>query len=307
MMRATSGGRTTSASENRMNSIPGTRSSFSAASFNPGRVPGGRSTWLKSPVMTHPAVFAQPGQEHLHLRRRRILRFIEDDERICKCPPAHEGERGHFEFAAGDPPDDLLARQGVVQRVEQRPEIGIDFLLHVAGQEPESFAGFDRGPRQDNAVDLARVEHFDRGAYGKVCLPSSRGTDREDHVAFMYRLDIAALRLRTGRNPLSMNLNYAADAGVVGAFMRQADGGIDDAFVHGVAVLDLFVQVAEGRAGDSRCLRRPGDRDMVAAACKRDVELLLDPGKMLVMGAVEEGQQTVVIELDMHRGGLGTA
>ena len=82
-----------------------------------------------------------------------------------------------------------------------------------------------------------------------------------------------------------MDLNEAAAAGIAAAFMRHTDGGIDDALVHGIAVFDLFVQVAEGRAGDTGGLLRPCDRDMVAAARERDVELLFNPGQVLVMRA----------------------
>ena len=40
----------------------------------------------------------------------------------------------------------------VVKRVIQRAQIGIDFFLQSAGQEPKAFSGFDRGARQDDAV-----------------------------------------------------------------------------------------------------------------------------------------------------------
>ena len=35
------------------------------------------------------------GQEHLHLRWRRILRFIQDNKGIVQCAPAHVGKRRH--------------------------------------------------------------------------------------------------------------------------------------------------------------------------------------------------------------------
>ena len=45
--------------------------------------------------------------------------------------------------------------QHVVERVVERAKIGIDLLLHVAGQEAEPLAGLDRGARQDQPVDAA--------------------------------------------------------------------------------------------------------------------------------------------------------
>ena len=39
---------------------------------------------------------------------------------------------------------DLLARQHVVERVVERPQIGIDLLAQVARQEAQPLAGLDR-------------------------------------------------------------------------------------------------------------------------------------------------------------------
>jgi hypothetical protein len=50
---------------------------------------------------------------------------------------------------------DLLGRQHVVQRVVERPQVGIDLLAHVAGQEAQPLAGLDRRSRQHDALDLA--------------------------------------------------------------------------------------------------------------------------------------------------------
>src|SRR3546814_2030675 len=50
----------------------------------------------------HPAVFAKTGQEHLHLRGGRVLRFIQDDECIGKSAAAHEGEGRNLDLSAGD-------------------------------------------------------------------------------------------------------------------------------------------------------------------------------------------------------------
>src|SRR3546814_6658845 len=86
----------------------------------------------------HPAVFAKTGQEHLHLRGGRVLRFIQDDECIDKSAVAHEGEGRNLDLSAGDAALHLLGRQGVIERVIERAEIGIDLVLHVAGKKTRS-------------------------------------------------------------------------------------------------------------------------------------------------------------------------
>ena len=42
---------------------------------------------------------AEPGQEHLHLLRRRVLRLVEDDERVVERAAAHVGQRGDLDRA----------------------------------------------------------------------------------------------------------------------------------------------------------------------------------------------------------------
>ena len=92
----------------------------------------------------HLGVLAQAGQEHLHLHRGGVLRLVEDDHGIGERAAAHEGERGDFDDARGDAALDMLGPHHVVERVVERAQIGIDLLLHVAGQEAEALAGFDR-------------------------------------------------------------------------------------------------------------------------------------------------------------------
>ena len=59
---------------------------------------------------------------------------------------AHEGQRRDLDLTRFHAVGDLLGRQHVVQRVIERPQVGIDLFLHVAGQEAQPLAGFDRRP-----------------------------------------------------------------------------------------------------------------------------------------------------------------
>ena len=70
------------------------------------------------------------------------------DERAA----AHEGDRGDLDLAALEQPLDLLVVDQVVERVVERPQVGIDLLLQVAGQEAELLARLDRRTGQDDAV-----------------------------------------------------------------------------------------------------------------------------------------------------------
>src|SRR5690606_37404083 len=124
----------------------------------------------------HPAVLAEPGQEHLHLLACGVLRFVEDDESVAQGAAAHEGDGGDLDLAAGDAAIHLLGRHAVVERIVERPEIGIDLLLHVAGQEAEPFARFDCRAAEDQALHAAGDQLAHRLRDGEIGLARPGGS-----------------------------------------------------------------------------------------------------------------------------------
>src|SRR5262249_58709991 len=82
----------------------------------------------------------------------------------------------------------------VIESVVDRPQIGIDLLAHVAGQETEPLAGLDRRSRQDDAVDLLALEQLYRVRDGKPGLSGTRRSGAEDQRMPPQRTDIGVLR-----------------------------------------------------------------------------------------------------------------
>ena len=145
-------------------------SSLPTASCEAGLAGLGQIDLLGIAADHHPRAHAEAGQEHLHLLRRGVLRLVEDDEGVGERAAAHEGDRRDLDLARRDAALDLLGRQHVVERVVERPQIGIDLLLHVAGQEAEPLAGLDRGARQDQPVDAAADQLLHRLGDGEIGL-----------------------------------------------------------------------------------------------------------------------------------------
>ena len=114
---------------------------------------------------------AEPGQEHLHLLRARVLGLVEDHERVVERPAPHERQRRDLDHAAVEVGEDLLGVEHVVERVEQRAQVRVDLGLDVAGQEAEPLAGLDRRPGEDDPADLAGLERGDRASRprGRSC------------------------------------------------------------------------------------------------------------------------------------------
>jgi hypothetical protein len=68
------------------------------------------------------------------------LRFIQNDKGMIKCPASHKGKWGNFNDSVGDKKSQFFGRQHIVKRIIKRPEIGVDFLFHVAGKETKVFS-----------------------------------------------------------------------------------------------------------------------------------------------------------------------
>lgn len=76
-----------------------------------------------------PRVVAHTGEEHLHLFPRRVLGFIEDDERLFQSPAAHVSERRDFDDVAVDHLLELVVAEHIGQGIVQGAQVGIDLFL----------------------------------------------------------------------------------------------------------------------------------------------------------------------------------
>src|SRR5205085_7208777 len=94
---------------------------------------------------------AEACEEHLHLGRCRVLRLIEDDERLVQRAAAKEREWRDLDLVALTCARESLGRHELVKRVVQRTEIRIDLLGEIAGEESQTLTGFDGGSREDEA------------------------------------------------------------------------------------------------------------------------------------------------------------
>ena len=125
---------------------------------------------------------ADAGEEHLHLLGRRVLRFVEDDERVVERAAAHVRERRDLDRGALEELGHLVEAHEVVQRVVERAQVRIDLLREIAGQEAQLLAGFHRGPHEHDALHRVALERVDGARHREVRLARSRGSDAERDV-----------------------------------------------------------------------------------------------------------------------------
>src|SRR5215207_8398021 len=67
----------------------------------------------------------EPREEHLHLLGACVLGLVEDHERRVERATPHEGERSHLDRAPLEVGVDPLWVEHVVERVEERPQVGV--------------------------------------------------------------------------------------------------------------------------------------------------------------------------------------
>jgi hypothetical protein len=145
------------------------------------------------------AAEAESGEEHLHLLGRGVLRLVQDDERVVQRAAAHERQRRDLDRPGLDELRDRLGVEHVVQRVVERAQVRVDLLEQRAGQEAQPLPRLDRGPGQDDAVDLLGLQRLHGLGHRQVGLAGAGRADAEHDGVPVDRLDVAALVQRLGR------------------------------------------------------------------------------------------------------------
>ena len=220
----------------------------------------------------HAAVLAKTGQEHLHLHRRGILRFIKDHEGIGQSPPAHKGDGRHLDLSTGKAPFDLFGRHAIIQGVIQGPQIGIDLVLHIAGQEPQFLARLHCRARQDQPLHAAGDQLRHRLRHRDIGLASARRPQRKDDVMAGQRAHIVDLHRAARNDGLAPGADHhRRRAGIAGnntlqrRLVRHGDQRRHRARVNILPAQQAVVQPAQNLGGAGDTFLAAFDLDAVAA------------------------------------------
>jgi hypothetical protein len=158
-----------------------------------------------SPEITIFEPMPEPGEKHLHLRDGRVLGFVENDEGVVERAAAHVGQRYHL--------DDILLREPLedvevhhfAERVEQRPQVGIDLGLEITGQEAEALARLDGRPHEHDLAHLFSPQGDHGHCHGEKCLAAAGRAGAEHDVVVADRPHVGRLTFRP-RHELSAGL-----------------------------------------------------------------------------------------------------
>src|SRR5260221_6652536 len=106
---------------------------------------------------------------------------------------AHEGERRHLDHAALEVAVYPVGVEHVVERVEERTQVGVDLGLDVAGQESESLACLDGRAGEDDPLHLPLGQCRRSHRHSEEGLAGSGGADSEGDRMVADRVDVALL------------------------------------------------------------------------------------------------------------------
>ena len=236
-------------------------------------------------VAGHDGLRTEPeaGQEHLHLFRCRVLRLVEDDERVVQRAAAHVCERRDLDRAPLHQARDDFGFEHVVQRVVERSQVRVDLLQDVAGQEAEAFAGFHRGPGEDDAVDFLGLQRLHRERDREIALAGTGRTDRERHGVVAHRVDVPLLPRRLGPDRLAAAQHFGGEhIGRTLVGFQHLDRATEVVAVESVALFEQHDELFEQAADAVGVGRLAGDGDLVAAHEDVDRERAFDNAQQLV-------------------------
>src|SRR5436190_2431200 len=235
-------------------------------------------------------VHPQPREKHLHLHRRRILRLVEDDERVAQRAPAHERERGDLDDPGFERLLDALLRHHLVECVVERSEIGIDLRLHVPGEEAETLPSLHGRPGEHDAPDTLARQRLHRRRDGGIRLPRPRRSDADDDVVLGDLRQILRLagRLRLDQSPHARQRDPAfADrpVAVAGRIVLAQTQDVVRRELHALA--RAVDHAACDVTGPRHELGGTGDRHRVAAQCHLHAT---EPGELDEIPVVHSGE-----------------
>jgi hypothetical protein len=118
---------------------------------------------------------------------------------------------------------DLGRVEEVVERVVERPQVGVDLRLVRAREETQLLAGLDRRPRERELLHDPFPQHAHGHGDGEVGLPRPRGADGEDDLRLHHGADVRLLAVGAGHHdPVRTGLEEGVVPGGRGGFAPRA-------------------------------------------------------------------------------------
>ena len=159
--------------------------------------------------------------------------------------------------------------------------------MQRARQKAETFAGFHRRTRQDDAVHALGQQRGDRHRHREISLPRASGANAEYHVVLFDGFEIAALVAALGLHGAASKGTLAPGVGQtsqrrVRIRRQHAQHAVEVAVVEAIArLLQAFV-VGEDLLGASHVAGRAFEFDGIRPQVDGDVEAVFEQAHIFV-------------------------
>ena len=253
---------------------------------------------------------SQAGQKHHHLLGSGVLGLVQDHEGVVQGAAPHESQGGHLNDAPLHQARGLLEIHHVVEGVVQRPEIGVDLLRQVAGQEAQLLPGLHRRPGQHDADELLVHQGGHGHGHGQVGLAGAGRPHPEDDIVGADGFDVAFLVEALGGDaPLHGGHEDRVQEDVLDGdallVLQDLDGVLDVLGDHRVAGGQQFVEFQENPLGQADVRFLPGQVHLVAPHLQFYPQTAADDLEILAVLAVEGLGQSIVRQGELGPGGGG--
>ena len=136
----------------------------------------------------HLCVPSHAGEEHADLLSGGVLCLVKDDYRVAQGATAHEGQGRNLYLVLVHHVLEAHLREHVLQGVVERLEVGVDLVLHVAGEEPEFLACLDGRTREDDFLGCFFLESFYCKCDAEVCFSRSCRSCSKHHIVLLVSI-----------------------------------------------------------------------------------------------------------------------
>ena len=177
------------------------------------------------------------------------MRLIQDHKRVVERAATHEGERRHLDGPPLDHFASAVEVHHVVERIVERPQIGVDLLGQVAREETELLASLDGRAGEYDATHFMFHQLGQSDGHGQIRFTRTSWTYPKDNVKAADGVDVGLLRDTLGRNRAAVGRDVdgieedvAQVGGVVTA--QDANGVVYIAGIHRVPTLQEPIKLS---------------------------------------------------------------
>ncbi len=204
---------------------------------------------------------------------------------------------------------DLLAGQKIIQRVIKRLHVGIDLVLHVAGQIAQLLARLNGRARQDDLVHMPADQHVHADSHRQIGLARTRRADAKGQFIVEQRLHISLLRVGARLDQLLAGLDLdplgfafeqldlvALACGIEHRLGTHAQFAVDITRFQRPPGLKPAVKRLQDLGGLMARVRFANHGKLIAAAQDLHAKSVFDGGQVAVVFTAKVDQQKVVRE-----------